>query len=78
MILSRFFFWRRPISPSQAASRLGQQSQTVMRARKSARIAEHVKRIRAELDAQAIANGTQPKELPHADRFLATFEGARV
>lgn len=63
--LLRLFFGHEPLTTRQAASRLAQQSQTVRRARKSAKIAEHVKRLRADIDAQAIANGAQPKEWKH-------------
>lgn len=60
-----FFFWRKPITPSQAASRLSQEAKTVRRARKSAQIAEHLQLLRADIDARLIASGAQPKEWKH-------------
>jgi hypothetical protein len=55
----------RPISLAQAASRLSQEAKTARRARKSARIAEHLKLLRADIDARLIADGAQPREWKH-------------
>ena len=47
-----------PISTTRAASHLGQRAQMVMKAQKRARTQEHLQRLRSEIDARDIANGT--------------------
>ena len=55
-----------PISSQQmfttrAASHLGQRAQMVKKAQKRSRTQEHIKRLRADIDARLIASGAQPR-----------------